>query len=1236
MWQGLEDEDEAAESVAAELFHNASITNLNDVKSHLRDTHQNIFQSHTIASNFAEHAGDRVFQAMTAYKPVANRRKPIPMAIRNVAPQKVEYKPIPRIVLPPFPTHPPSLSQFPYSTRLTKERLDLIITNIPEKFLSSDELHLLLWVLSENENAVAFDEIERGTFKQEFFPDYIMETVEHTPWRYPAMKLPEIVKREMTQMLIQQKLAGNLEDTRGSYRSRIFAVKKHSGGLRIVHDLQPLNEVSVADASLPPNIGDFAESFVGYSCMGTFDLLSGFYQRVLAESSRALTACNTPIGNLQLKRLPVGYTNSMQEFQRTTNHTIATMGSKKALAFVDDIGLLGSRSRYDDRPIPQNKHIRQFIWEYAQNLYELLATFIVAGCTASGKKMVLATPIVHIVGYLCSIHGMRPHHGITTKVLNWPTPRDTTELRGFLGTAGVARQWIKDFAAKAAPMTHLTRKTQTLMPFVWTEEAQRAMDEIKTAMTTMPALRIIDTELASQLTTRFDPKLGKPYEVGQIVLAVDTSSIAVGYVLAQVFEPKSINPIKYGSITLNGPEKNYSQAKLELLGVYKAIKAVQIYLYDIQFVLEVDALYLERMVERPDVLPNAPMNRWAEYVKGFHPIWVHKTHRQHAAADGLSRRQPSPEDSDDTDDDLELDEGGHYIRGPRPGDMEALPLILDEKQARTVRVNKLSWVTDEPPDVHVTREPLLPEHRRSIVRRWITDHNKQMPFIQLYSAITRATIPQHQLEEEVMIKKKTDNDNDDSEADFPSAPEKANGESVNNARSRSEIWKWLISFLESHRRTIPKEVPNPKAFTITARKYFLFEGKLWRQGNGMPQLVVTEVGSREELIKQAHDDSGHRGRDPTYAKISDQFWWPEMYKQVTEYCHTCQECQMRSSYAPKVVINPTYVKTVLRKLNIDVVHMGVTSKGYTYIVDVRDDLTGWIEARRLKKSTSQNIAEFLWEDVICRFGCIPQITTDNGKEFMGAFQILTQRYGIPIVHTSPYNPAANGMIERGHRTWIQSIWKLCKNQPHSWSDWFFPALWADRVSIRRTTGFSPYHLLYGSPHVFPFSMKEETWYLIPWEDVNTRVDLIAVRALQLQQLGIDREEAVLTTIKTRRRAAHDYAKRNQSRLTTRRFKPGELVIVTRKRIVTEGSNRKKSDEAWSGPYKILDVTESGSYILTELSGEKMNGSVPARHLKFFRVRDNDQTIQQLADQEEPPSSEDDGDRRAGDSDYEEQ
>lgn len=47
-----------------------------------------------------------------------------------------------------------------------------------------------------------------------------------------------------------------------SYCSVFFAVEKKGGKLRIVHNLQPLNRITICDSSLPPHIDDMIEDFI--------------------------------------------------------------------------------------------------------------------------------------------------------------------------------------------------------------------------------------------------------------------------------------------------------------------------------------------------------------------------------------------------------------------------------------------------------------------------------------------------------------------------------------------------------------------------------------------------------------------------------------------------------------------------------------------------------------------------------------------------------------------------------------------------------------------------------------------------------------------------------------------------------------------------------------------------------------------------------------------------------------
>lgn len=226
------------------------------------------------------------------------------------------------------------------------------------------------------------------------------------------------------------------------------------------------------------------------------------------------------------------------------------------------------------------------------------------------------------------------------------------------------------------------------------------------------------------------------------------------------------------------------------------------------------------------------------------------------------------------------------------------------------------------------------------------------------------------------------------------------------------------------------------------------------------------------------------------------------------------------------MLNPTYVPTILRKFNIDIVDMNLLSESYRYIVDTRDDLTGWIEVHMLRTKHADDIADFFFQEVICRFGCILQITSDNGGEFNGAFAIMTEKYGIPLVKAMPYHLQGKSMIERGHRTWINTIWRLCRSKKHKWSQYFHVALWADRVTTRHTTGFSPYFLLYGRVPLFLFNITDQSWYMLDWHKIENAEDLLVLRTKQFAALWRDQQCAASSNKEAQIRAARDFTHRN--------------------------------------------------------------------------------------------------------------
>ena len=155
---------------------------------------------------------------------------------------------------------------------------------------------------------------------------------------------------------------GTYEPSSSSYRSRWFTVLKKNGKLRIVHDLQPLNAITIRDSAVPPFTEQLAESFGGHGCYGLLDLFVGYDERPLNISSRDLTTFPTPFGTYRLTSVPMGWSNAVPAFYADVTFTFKPKIPHITILFLDDAGIKGPHMCYklpnrSYKTIPENPGI---------------------------------------------------------------------------------------------------------------------------------------------------------------------------------------------------------------------------------------------------------------------------------------------------------------------------------------------------------------------------------------------------------------------------------------------------------------------------------------------------------------------------------------------------------------------------------------------------------------------------------------------------------------------------------------------------------------------------------------------------------------------------------------------------------------------------------------------------------------------------------------------------------------
>ena len=218
------------------------------------------------------------------------------------------------------------------------------------------------------------------------------------------------------------------------------------------------------------------------------------------------------------------------------------------------------------------------------------------------------------------INSRLPDKSRVAKIVNWGPCKDLSDVHAFLGTIGVAHIFIRNFAHCVHAIQTLTRKD---FPFIFGPEQIAAQDDLKQALLTLPALLLLDYKSPSP-----------------VILAINTSYIAVGFHLCQCNhdDPRKHYYARFGSITLNDQEARFSQPKLELYGLYRALCSQKLYLIGIcNLVIEVDTWYIKGMLANTDLEPSASINCCILAILTSHFTLVHIPGTFHGP-DGLSRR----------------------------------------------------------------------------------------------------------------------------------------------------------------------------------------------------------------------------------------------------------------------------------------------------------------------------------------------------------------------------------------------------------------------------------------------------------------------------------------------------------------------------------------------------------------------------------------------------------------------
>ena len=119
------------------------------------------------------------------------------------------------------------------------------------------------------------------------------------------------------------------------------------------------------------------------------------------------------------------------------------------------------------------------------------------------------------------------------------------------------------------------------------------------------------------------------------------------------------------------------------------------------------------------------------------------------------------------------------------------------------------------------------------------------------------------------------------------------------------------------------------------------------------------------------------------------------------------------------------------------------------------------------------ITEFLFDNIISRFGCTRKLIIHNAHDFKSNKMIkFYSYYNIILAHSTAYYLEGNGLAKFSNKSIVRIIKKLLEENKRAWHTKLIYTLWADIISSKRVIKTSPFQLVYGIDAVFPASLGE--------------------------------------------------------------------------------------------------------------------------------------------------------------------
>ena len=198
---------------------------------------------------------------------------------------------------------------------------------------------------------------------------------------------------------------------------------------------------------------------------------------------------------------------------------------------------------------------------------------------------------------------------------------------------------------------------------------------------------------------------------------------------------------------------------------------------------------------------------------------------------------------------------------------------------------------------------------------------------------------------------------------------------------RWEIWNQLTRGVGDTQPTGERKKISPR-FTI-------IDGVLYRRGFNVPFLRCLSTVEATRALEDIHAGlCGSHGGAQMLAKrvFRAGFYWPTVQKDAKEWVQKCEQCQKYANFThkPGEPMTPIITPCPFARWGIDIVGPFPVARGQKkFLLVAIDYFTKWVEAVPLLHIGETEMINFLWHNIVTRFGIPQELISDNGRQFQG-------------------------------------------------------------------------------------------------------------------------------------------------------------------------------------------------------------------------------------------------------------